>query len=175
MGGRGTGGKWPSAFGLLLLWGVAASALPLESGPTGQDSVVSAPAWFVSVILTTQSCMMCSVLWCVCVPRILQRPIQTPGPCLPSVLLAWVCQGLLSAGVCFGDRDCFQLSQRSTVFSAVRPVIRTSRALIYIHSYTLTRSNNSCPLVLHGVNFIISSNDLLSLFSIFEKVPRKSP
>lgn len=43
MGGRSTGGKWPSAFGLLLLllWGIAASALPLESGPTGQDSVVS--------------------------------------------------------------------------------------------------------------------------------------
>ncbi|XP_029395438.1 cortistatin isoform X2 [Mus pahari] len=39
MGGRGTGGKWPSAFGLLLLWGVTVSALPLESGPTGQDSV----------------------------------------------------------------------------------------------------------------------------------------
>uniref|UniRef100_A0A8C6MUZ6 Cortistatin n=1 Tax=Mus spicilegus TaxID=10103 RepID=A0A8C6MUZ6_MUSSI len=42
MGGRGTGGKWPSAFGLLLLWGVTASALPLESGPTGQDSVQEA-------------------------------------------------------------------------------------------------------------------------------------
>ncbi|XP_029331908.1 cortistatin isoform X2 [Mus caroli] len=39
MGGRGTGGKWLSAFGLLLLWGFAASALPLESGPTGQDGV----------------------------------------------------------------------------------------------------------------------------------------
>ncbi|XP_031235355.1 cortistatin-like [Mastomys coucha] len=45
MGGRSTGGKWPAAFGLLLLlllWGIAASALPLESGPTGQDSVDAA-------------------------------------------------------------------------------------------------------------------------------------
>lgn len=56
MGGRGTGGKWPSAFGLLLLWGVAASALPLESIPTGQDSVVS----------TVPTLPQASLLSCLC-------------------------------------------------------------------------------------------------------------
>ncbi|XP_051028150.1 cortistatin [Acomys russatus] len=41
MGGRSGRGKWPSAFALLLLllWGTAATALPLESGPNGQASV----------------------------------------------------------------------------------------------------------------------------------------
>ncbi|XP_032750388.1 cortistatin isoform X1 [Rattus rattus] len=44
MGGCSTRGKRPSALSLLLLllWGIAASALPLESGPTGQDSVQDA-------------------------------------------------------------------------------------------------------------------------------------
>ncbi|XP_076419637.1 cortistatin [Peromyscus maniculatus bairdii] len=40
MGGCSARGKWLSAFGLLLLWGAAATALPLERGPPGQDSVV---------------------------------------------------------------------------------------------------------------------------------------
>ncbi|XP_012975397.1 cortistatin [Mesocricetus auratus] len=44
MGGCSAGHKWLSAFGLLLLllWGTSASALPLESGPTGQESVGAA-------------------------------------------------------------------------------------------------------------------------------------
>lgn len=43
MGGYSARDKWLSAFGLLLLllWGTAASTIPLGSGPTGQDSVVS--------------------------------------------------------------------------------------------------------------------------------------
>ncbi|XP_021491860.1 cortistatin isoform X2 [Meriones unguiculatus] len=41
MGGPSARGKWPSAFGLLLLllWGTAATDLRLESDPSGQDSV----------------------------------------------------------------------------------------------------------------------------------------
>ncbi|EGW08399.1 Cortistatin [Cricetulus griseus] len=41
MGGYSARDKWLSAFGLLLLllWGTAASTIPLGSGPTGQDSV----------------------------------------------------------------------------------------------------------------------------------------
>ena len=43
MGGRRARGQWLLAFGLLLLllWGAAATALPLERGLTGQDSGVS--------------------------------------------------------------------------------------------------------------------------------------
>ncbi|KAL1776683.1 centromere S isoform X4 [Sigmodon hispidus] len=40
MGACRSRGKWPTAFSLLLLlWGTAATALPLEGGPPGQDSV----------------------------------------------------------------------------------------------------------------------------------------
>ncbi|XP_059111380.1 cortistatin [Peromyscus eremicus] len=42
MGGCSARGKWLASFGLLLLWGTAATALPLESGPPGQDSVEAA-------------------------------------------------------------------------------------------------------------------------------------
>ncbi|KAM4806746.1 cortistatin [Ictidomys tridecemlineatus] len=40
MGGSRAGGKWPWACAmlLLLLWGATATALPLESGPSRQDS-----------------------------------------------------------------------------------------------------------------------------------------
>ncbi|XP_041498960.1 cortistatin-like [Microtus oregoni] len=39
MGGCRARGQWLSAFGLLLLlWGAVATALPLERGPTSQDS-----------------------------------------------------------------------------------------------------------------------------------------
>ncbi|XP_055471339.1 cortistatin [Psammomys obesus] len=41
MGGPSARGKWPAAFGLLLLllWGTVATDLRLESDPSGQDSV----------------------------------------------------------------------------------------------------------------------------------------
>ncbi|XP_052034135.1 cortistatin [Apodemus sylvaticus] len=53
MGGCSARDKWPPAIGLLLLlWVAAAPALPLESGPTGQDSVPDATEGRRSGLLT---------------------------------------------------------------------------------------------------------------------------